>query len=58
MEKTSAYLFFTQAVLLLIVVCAAVYNLTVKPDSQMWTTLLGSCLGYMLPNPKLKKKDG
>ncbi len=55
MESTST-VFFTEALIVLIVVIASVYNLS-KPDyDPIWTTLLGSCLGYMLPNPKLEKK--
>ena len=27
-------------------------------DSTLWTALLSSSLGYLLPNPSLKREDG
>ena len=27
-------------------------------DSTLWTALMSSSLGYMLPNPSLKREDG
>ena len=37
------------------VIVVSIYNLT-KTDgnSNLWTALLSSCLGYLLPNPTLK----
>ena len=49
-----------QVVIVLLVVCAAIYNLSRRDakdlgTKDMWLTLLSSCIAYMLPNPKLKK---
>ena len=46
--------FFTQVFLIYIIVTACVVNLSLgRGDSNLWTCLLSSCLGYLLPNPKL-----
>ena len=39
------------------VVGASIYNLTIADDSrsELWTALLSSCLGYLMPNPQLKR---
>lgn len=48
--------FGSQIFVVLIVVLASIYNLSVGDDTQseLWTALLSSCLGYILPNPRLK----
>jgi hypothetical protein len=39
------------------VIVVSIYNLTVKSEnSTLWTALLSSCLGYLLPNPTIKTK--
>lgn len=48
--------FITQVCLVYIVVIASLYNLTKNPDSsdgKLWTALLSSCLGILLPNPSV-----
>ena len=46
---------FCQVVVLYIVIVVSIYNLTTTDaNSNMWTALLSSCLGYLLPNPTLK----
>ena len=54
--STSNLLLFTfQMIIILIVVCVSIYNLTLNSgDTSMWTALLSSSIGYILPNPKLK----
>ena len=49
--------FGSQMCVVLIVVVASIYNLSVGTgqQSELWTALLSSCLGYILPNPRLKK---
>ena len=49
-----------QVVSVLIVVCAAIYNLSRRDAKDLgmkdiWLTLLSGSLAYMMPNPKLKK---
>ncbi len=49
--------FFSQIVVLYIVIITAVINLSIENgDPTLWSTLLGSCLGYVLPNPTLKSQ--
>jgi hypothetical protein len=51
----SEIVFFCQVFVIFIVITFAAYNLTVGTgDSNLWTTLLGSCLGYLLPNPTIR----
>ena len=54
----SEIVFACQMLLVYIVVCTSIFNLsTGRGDSNLWTALLSSCLGYILPNPKLGKKQ-
>ena len=47
--------YFCQIILVLIIVIASIYNLTTeRGDQQLWTALLSSCMGYLLPNPTIK----
>ena len=50
--------FLSQTLIISIVIISYIYNLSRsdRKDENIWTTLLGSCLGYMLPNPSLKSK--
>ena len=55
----SEVVFFCQILVVYTTVVAALVNLTLyRNDSagnQLWVTLLSSCVGYMLPNPKIKR---
>ena len=59
MEKIcpkSAAIFITQMVVILSVVIAAIINLSLRNENkEMWISLLCSTIGYVLPNPKLRK---
>lgn len=47
--------YFCQITLILSIVFASIYNLTRQQgDQQLWTALLSSCMGYLLPNPTIK----
>jgi len=47
--------FFSQVVIIYIVIITAVVNLSIQNgDPTLWSTLLASCLGYLLPNPSVK----
>ena len=49
--------FATQTLMLYIVIIVCLIDLTRgREDSNLWTALLSSSLGYMLPNPSLKKE--
>ena len=51
--------FLCQVVILYTVIVVSIYDLTVwHGDSTLWTALLSSSLGYLLPNPSMKRKDG
>ena len=48
--------FLCQVIILYTVIVVSIYNLTVgHGDSTLWTALLSSSLGYLLPNPSLKR---
>ena len=48
--------FLCQVVILYTVIVISIYNLTVgHGDSNLWTALLSSSLGYLLPNHTLKR---
>ena len=48
--------FLCQVIILYTVTVVSIYNLTVAhDDSTLWTALLSSSLGYLLPNPSLKR---
>jgi hypothetical protein len=53
----SEVVFLCQVLILYTVIVVSIYNLTVKlENSTLWTALLSSCLGYLLPNPTIKTK--
>ena len=48
-------LFAFQILLIFIVVCVSLLNLTFEWGNQnLWTVILTGSLGYLMPNPKLK----
>lgn len=50
--------FFSQVILVYIVIITCIINLSLgQGDSNLWTCLLSSCLGYLLPNPKIDQTD-
>lgn len=53
--KADVLLFTSQVLLLFIVVITSLINLSIdKGNTNLWTMVLTSCLGYMMPNPRLK----
>ena len=47
--------FFSQVILIYTVVITCILNLSLtKDNSNLWTALLSSCLGYILPSPTIK----
>jgi hypothetical protein len=52
----SKIVFFAQIVIVYIVIITSLFNLTFRNgDNQLWTALLSSSIGYILPAPKLRK---
>ena len=48
--------FLCQVLVLFTVILISIYNLTTGHDnSNLWTALLSSSLGYLLPNPTLRR---
>jgi hypothetical protein len=51
----SEIIYLSQILVIFVVIITSLYNLSNKNgDNSLWTALLTSCLGYMLPNPKIK----
>lgn len=49
--------FFTQVVVVYIIIITCIINLTLNIDPRdLWITLLSSCLGYILPSPSIQRK--
>lgn len=50
--------YFTQMIVVFIVVITSLYNLSTQhPNVNLWTILLSSTLGYSLPNPRLERNS-
>lgn len=48
--------YFCQMIIVYIIIIASIVNLSIKNGStELWISLLSSCIGYALPSPKLKK---
>lgn len=48
--------YFCQMIIVYIIIITSVINLSIQNgSSELWISLLSSCIGYALPNPKLKK---
>lgn len=46
--------FFSQIIILYIVIITCIVNLSIGNESEMWLILLSTSLGAILPNPDLK----
>ena len=49
--------YMSQIFIIVVVITVSLFNLTNDPNKspKLWIALLSSCLGYILPNPKLEK---
>ena len=55
LSQPHTVLFIVQVALIFIVVCSSLINLTFEIGNQnLWTVILTSCLGIIMPNPRLK----
>ena len=53
----SEIVYFTQIILLFIIIITAVANLSLKTNQEeLWITLLCTSVGYILPSPNIKRK--
>lgn len=49
--------YFSQIIIIYIVIVSCILNLSLKNgDSNLWTALLSSSIGYILPAPKITKR--
>ena len=54
-NKPDVLMFGFQIILIFIVVCVSLLNLTLQwGNINLWTIILTSSLGYIMPNPKLR----
>ena len=54
-EKAELILFGVQVSVIFIVICTSLINLTLdNGNKNLWTVILTSSLGYILPNPRIK----
>ena len=52
----SEIVFFSEVIIIYIVVCLCLFNLTTnRGDSNLWSALLSGCLSYLPPNPTIKR---
>ena len=50
--------FLVQLITILIVIIACIFNLSFnEQSSNLWTVLLSSSIGYILPNPRLNNNN-
>ena len=53
--KPDVILFTFQIIIIFVVVCVSLVNLTLQWGNQnLWTVILTASFGYIMPNPKLK----
>lgn len=50
--------YFTQMIVIYIVVLASLINLACGNQEELFMTLLGMCMGAILPSPHIKKPKG
>lgn len=57
--QQSKVVFFSQVIILYIIIITCLVNITVESKNfNLWSTLLASSIGYLLPCPKLKDRKG
>jgi hypothetical protein len=55
--RKSQIVFFSQVILVYMVVIASIINISLQVgDQNVWIILLGSAVGYLLPSPSLKNE--
>lgn len=56
-HRKSHVVFIAQVLASTVVIIAAIYNLSTSDhNTTLWTALLSANIGYLLPNPSIKKK--
>ena len=55
--QQSKVVFFSQVTILYIIILTCLVNISVGSENfNLWSTLLASSIGYLLPSPKLKDR--
>ena len=55
--QQSKVVYFTQATILYILIITSLVNITLESKNlNLWSTLLASAIGYLLPAPQLKER--
>ena len=53
-KQSDSITYYTQVAVILVVVIASIINLRLNKEPQtLWVALLTSCVGYVLPNPRM-----
>ena len=48
--------YFCQMIIVYVIIITSIVNLSLQNgSSELWISLMSSCIGYALPSPKLKK---
>lgn len=51
-------MYFSQLIILSLCICVSLYQvITLSENKDFWIGLLSSCIGILIPNPKLSKKE-
>jgi hypothetical protein len=59
LTQPDVVLFIFQVILIFVVVCVSLINLTLQWGNQnLWIVVLTGSLGYIMPNSKLKLSNG
>jgi hypothetical protein len=59
LPRPDVILFTIQVLLIFVVVCVSLVNLSLEWGNQnLWTVVLTGSLGYIMPNPKIKVING
>ena len=57
--QQSKVVYFTQATILYVLIITSLVNITLESKNlNLWSTLLASAIGYLLPSPQLKERTG
>jgi len=52
----SEIVYFTQVIILYVIILTSIINLSLRTGlDELWTTLLCSSIGYLLPNPDIRR---
>ena len=52
-------LYLSQLAAIFVVICTCLINLSLGIEkTELWASLLSACIGYLLPTPKFRNKNG